>query len=293
LNRAYAPLNGEDIDAFHSFLANFGASKEYTGIEHSTLIRECMSDSTKRIRLESYAVARLIADWTDRESKGRPLSALHCPLFGNILGVTVADQTLTLNACAYDAGSSLVTTCLPAGPRVIAELGGGYGGWVPFLARKVNELTYLDFDLPETLCCAAYYLMKAFPEKRFLLYGEREFCPECLVEFDVILLPSFEITALPDRSVDLFLNCASLSEMKPATALRFLQEIWRTTDAFWHMNHEDLRNEFTDGSSSLLNGEYRAPDGFVLMSRHFFTWSVLYYLFPEGWDYYWYLYRRR
>ena len=63
---------------------------------------------------------------------------------------------------------------------VIAELGGGYGRLFYFLSQHFSEFTYIGIDLPEILCCASYYLMLAFPDKRFLLYGEAEVTPQSL-----------------------------------------------------------------------------------------------------------------
>ena len=139
---------------------------------------------------------------------------------------------------------------------VIGELGGGFGRLCVFLRRQFPESTYVAFDLPECLACASYYLMMSFPEKRYLLYGEGELTPESLAEFDFILRPSFEISKIPDSSVDLFINENSLGMVPPETCSFFVNEMCRTAHAIWHRNHEIRRNPTGDGSQSLINREY-------------------------------------
>ena len=120
---------------------------------------------------------------------------------------------------------------------VVGEIGAGYGVLFYFISSALSDFCYLDFDLPETLCCATYYLMKSFPGKNFLLYGEGELNEEAIKEFDFIFMPSYVIKDLPNDSVDVFINLSSLGEMKTQTCEMFVGEICRTAHDFWHMSH--------------------------------------------------------
>jgi hypothetical protein len=179
---------------------------------------------------------------------------------------------------------------------VIGEVGGGYGRLIYHLSRHLKEFCYLDFDLPETLCCASYFLLKAFPERRFLLYGESEgeLTEAQLRSYDFILLPAFEISKLPDRRVDLFLNENSLGDMPEDIARLFTGEICRTSNALWHRNHEAWRNRFTDGRTSLINREYPISPDFEEVVRHCDPAGLMIQgRLDYDSDMFWYFYRRR
>jgi hypothetical protein len=268
----YAPLleglaHG-DLERFHLFLANFGAEKQATGIEKSRLIYECSVDSRKRRHFEQRVMAPLIQWWRVSGGGGRELSALDLPRFGNQCGVLVEDVLVTPGSVFSEIyGRTLAGLVDGEGP-VIGEVGGGFGRLIYYVSRNLKSFRYLDFDLPETLCCASYFLMKAFPDKRFLLYGEGELDAEALREFDFILLPSFEITKLPPRSVDLFVNENSIGDMPRDAGRLFVAEMCRTANALWHRNHEAWRNDFEGGSASLINREYPISPDFEEIVRY-------------------------
>ena len=50
--------------------------------------------------------------------------------------------------------------------------------WVIFLIKNFKESCFIDFDIPEVLVLAAYYLM-AFSDKKTLLFGEKNLKNRC------------------------------------------------------------------------------------------------------------------
>jgi hypothetical protein len=297
-DKAFAPLlegiAREDLEPFHLFLANFGSWKEATGIEKSRLIYEYSVDPRKRRHYEQRVMAPMIQWWLSCGSGGGDLSALDLPRAGNQCGVLVGDVLVTSGAVSSEMYGRMLAGFLAGERPVIGEVGGGFGRLIYYLSRHLETFCYLDFDLPETLCCASYYLMKVFPEKRFLLYGEGELSPERLREFDFIMRPSFEVTKLPPRSVDLFLNENSLGDMPAAAARLFVGEMCRSADAIWHRNHEAWRNEFEDGGSSLINREYPISPEFEEVVRHCDPAGLMVKgRLDYDSDMFWYYYRRR
>lgn len=273
IDTAYGDLRGGwsagDLTRFHFFLANFGAWKETTGIEESRLVREHAADPRKRRHYEERVVAPIVGWWLHNESRDRGLEALAMPRHGNLSGVFVNGVFTTLQSVFSEVHGRLLCDVLKPGRPIIAELGGGYGKLFYFIAKGLREFCYLDFDLPETLCCASYFLMKTFPKKRFLLFGEDELSPEALATYDFILWPGPEISRLADDSVDLFINENSLGDMKPDTCRFFVGEIARTAKALWHRNHETIRVPFEGGTRSLVNAEYPIPrDRFPRVLRY-------------------------
>ena len=73
---------------------------------------------------------------------------------------------------------------------------------------------------------SSYYLMKAYPDKKALLYDEYK--PDMdLTGYDMVFLPNWEIANIPDEFADLFANFRSMSEMKKETIEEYLKQINR------------------------------------------------------------------
>ena len=134
------------------------------------------------------------------------------------------------------------------GMLVAAEIGGGFGGFAYFLLSAMERCHYINFDLPEILLMEQYYLMSAFPKKKFLLYGEDQVEFRCALEsYDVILMPNFELPKLPDASVDFFINTGSLSEMEYDTIEGYIRQIARTCRLYFFHDNSD---------QAVLNGRH-------------------------------------
>ena len=52
-------------------------------------------------------------------------------------------------------------------PKLILEIGGGYGCLMAKLKKNFNETKIISIDLPEALLLQSYYLHSIFPEKNF------------------------------------------------------------------------------------------------------------------------------
>ncbi len=277
-----------DLDRFHRFLANFGASENYTGINYSTMVRDHARSRRLARHFERMVVGQMVRWWMKSESGGRDIAALSPPRHGNQAGARVNGHFVGVDTVLNDYYGRMIAGLVGGEGATIGEVGGGYGILAYSISRRLGAFRYLGFDLPETLCCAAYYLMKCFPARRFLLYGEGPLDGTRLPDHDFVLMPSWEIGRLPARSLDIVLNMSSLGEMGPATCRKLVFEICRVSDAFWHMNHEFRRNGFADGTASLLNAEYPVPPGeFRLVVRYIEAVNALYKgRFDEGYDIY-------
>lgn len=293
---SYPNFANTNIDEFHSFLSNFGSQRTYTGINWSTTVLDYIKTSKSRQYFENMVIGQKISWWLHYESRGRDLSCLSQPRYGNQCGAIINGNFITYESVLNDFYASMICNFLDKKSRpVIGELGAGYGVLFYFMSNSLSNYCYLDFDLPETLCCATYYLMKSFPEKRFLLYREEDINDEVIRDYDFILMPSFMIEKLSNNSVDIFLNNSSLGEMETQTAKKFVREICRVANSFFHLNHEVNRNEFETGKSSLINKEYPVSDDkFDLITRFPEAINATYKdFFVPGNDIYCYLYRAK
>lgn len=297
IDQAYAPLidgwRENDLDRFHFFLTNFGAWHEPTGITESHKLQSYRASKQQRLHFEQRVMGDSLSWWQLFESQGRDLSALTLSRFGNQCGALVNGIFVSTDSVASDVDARLLAGVISGRRPILGELGGGFGRLSCFLARQVPEFHYVGLDLPECLACASFYLMQAFPQRRFLLYGEHDITSDALHEYDFLLLPSSQIYSLGSSTVDLFINENSLGLMTPAACSSFVREICRIAKTFWHRNHEARRNRFADGTTSLINGEYP-------IDRHRFPEMIRYcdvrrFLGPEGWslenDMYWYYFR--
>ena len=175
---------------------------------------------------------------------GANISDACAPPVGNPWGYLVDGSLLLPNSLRHHYWGAHVKNLLAGEENpIVAEIGGGYGGFAYSLLSSSRQVRYIDFDLPEILLMASYYLMNAFPQKRFLLFGEAEnddaLTTEVIDEFDVILLPNFRLPQLGSNSVDLFTNTHSLSEMDYHTVAEYISQIVRTSKRyFFHVNSD-------------------------------------------------------
>jgi hypothetical protein len=201
------------------------------------------------------------------------MSLLTYPRHGNQPGAIIDDCFVGVGSFDNQHYTSQLLGLVARLKRpAIGELGGGSGRFAYFLLREFEQFSYVDFDLPEVLVCAAYYLIKTFPGKRTLLYGEQPLKTVSLSDYDLVFLPPWQIETLRDCSIDLFLNKNSLGEMSRDTASHHLAHIARSSHRFFHLNHEYIPQ--TGDGPGLLASEYQMP-GFTIMRRECDQWHVL------------------
>lgn len=264
-------LEEDSLDKFHFFLANFGAWKEYTGVEEGSLIQKYGAPGSfiRRRYLQNSIFYNLFKLWKYC-SGNKSTDCLARPVYGNLAGAYINGVLVTVDSFFGEIYGSLLSGILPTFERpVIAELGGGCGRLAYYTVRSHKDFSYIDFDLPEVLCLAAYYLMKSFPQKRILLYGEGQYTPAAHAQYDFIFMPSYEICKLTASSIDLFINETSLGEMTREAAENYLSYIVNSTKYFFHLNHDCIPNIYDDNKRGILGSEYSIPpDKFRLLFRY-------------------------
>ncbi len=91
-----------DVDRVQRFLANFGASENYTGINYSTMIRECAKSPARARHFERMIVGQMAGWWLRSESRGRDLSALSHPRHGNQAGARIDGRFIGVDSVLND-----------------------------------------------------------------------------------------------------------------------------------------------------------------------------------------------
>ncbi len=170
------------------------------------------------------------------------------------------------------------------GRKMVAEIGGGYGGMAYFLLRDNADVTYADFDLPENMALTSYYLLNSFPKKKALLYGEGKLDARSLAENEIIIMPNFEFAELPSGAADLVYNSYSLAEMSRGTIDHYVSETARISKRYFlHVNH-------TRHSAVVADDFGVDRNSFDLASKQPARWSDMISLYTE---YYEYLYKKK
>jgi hypothetical protein len=208
-------------------------------------------------------------DYWMAQTDGRfGLCNLAGPEIGNPFGVQIEGTHIRVGAeyahyCAHRIGSLL-------GPETatVAEVGGGFGGMAYYLLRDRPGVTYLDFDVPESIALTSYYLIKAFPRLRFMLYGEEELTAGAIAKADVVLMPVFELASMPAESVDVTFSSHTMSDISSEAMVEYLKNIDRVTrDCLLHIGNQRAGESI----SALVSRRYHS---FELVETRPSDWHV-------------------
>lgn len=263
-------LKANDLGQFHFFLSNFGTWRTYHGVESTTLIRDNMKSFIRRKYLKNIVFLQQLNNWQWFYNNRKPISCLTYPTHGNQVGAYINGTFVGGGSFFNEIYGSILSELISDTNRpVVADLGAGYGKLAFFTLRNTDSFCFVDFDLPETLCLAAYYLMKCWPNKKALLYGEGEYSQKIQEQYDLIFMPSYEIGKVGPDSIDLFMNKNSLGEMTKEAVINYVGHITRSTRYFFHMNHDIYPNVYSNNRRGLLGHEYPVPkDKFNLLFRY-------------------------
>ena len=247
----------EDLDNFSFFLSNFGNWNNYLGIEHNNLLQRYSKNFLLKSFLKNEVFLKYFKIWKDFGYTKNDLNKIDTPEYGNQLGAYLDGNFVTIGSFFNQIISNILYQHIKDIERpIICDLGGGYGKLGYFLTKGFKNSCFIDFDIPEVLVLAAYYLLKTYPNKTCLLFGEKKFEKKDLDNFDLIFMPPIEIKKMEENSVDLFVNKNSLGEMRGETAKFYIEKINFCSKIFFHMNHNRIRNNFENNEKSLISSEY-------------------------------------
>jgi len=171
--------------------------------------------------------------WKDETGNRFTLHDLAGPDVGNPFGISLEGVLVRSGTESQHYFAQRIAELLPSSGGVVAEIGGGFGGVGYYLLRDHPWISYRDFDVPESIGLATYYLLKSFPDLKFLLYRELALTSDSFTRRRVTLLPAFELESLPAKSVDLTFSSHMLSGLGHAAMSEYLEQIVRTTRRFF------------------------------------------------------------
>ena len=202
----HALVNG-DIEALARMYRNFYRDACSAGL---IVVQSLAKEYFGRRMTEQYE-RYVLADTLYRVDYWKKMTGGACavkelagPAVGNPFGVMV-EGTLVRAGAEYQHFCAMrVAEMLTGKDATVAEIGGGYGGMAYYLLRERAGLRYLNFDVPESVALMSYFLMRTFPKRRFLLYGETELCEDSLAKVDVALLPVFAMRTMALKAEVMF-----------------------------------------------------------------------------------------
>lgn len=238
-------LSEEDNDALEGIYNNFLREKCSTGLAgiggYERMTRNYFSGhiSVKNARIYMKDVIHRFNIWKNEIGGTSDIDCLKGPLLGNPYGHYVNGIFIEASSHYNHYYATKIRMLQEnSSHSKVLELGGGYGNMAYYLMRDSDNLTYLDFDLPENFALTAFYLLSAFPNKKIALYGEIDIENDNLESYDAILMPNFEIEKMGNDSVELVFNSYSLAEMSHETINNYINIINRISKKYiFHLNH--------------------------------------------------------
>lgn len=135
-------------------------------------------------------------------------------------------------------------------PRVLVELGAGYGRLGHVWLKLVPNCSYVVLDLPEALLCSSFWLDRVFPGA-VVSYDESRMpgtlTRERLITKRIWTLGAHQIEQLAPGSVDVFVNIYSFAEMTPAAICNYFDHVERTTKGILYLKQRRRENNRPDG----------------------------------------------
>jgi len=132
--------------------------------------------------------------------------------------------------------------------KVIVDIGSGYGGLDRLLSFYAPNSCFVMVDLSETLLISSYYIEANFPDKRVALLSDivdrLDDFETLFLEYDFIIIPPSVVQNIPNESVDLVMNSASLGFMEKEYVAFYLEEIERILRRLGHFY--SLNKEYSD-----------------------------------------------
>jgi len=156
------------------------------------------------------------------------------PGIGNPFGL-LHEGTLIETGAEYRhyCARQVIGALNPEEPSTVVEIGGGFGGMAFYLLRDRPGTAYIGVDIPESLALAAFYLMSAFPDLIFRLFGESARGPA-----DITLLPAFELPSLRAHSAGMIFSSHTIAQLSPSARSEYWKQIARISLRFLYIGAE-------------------------------------------------------
>lgn len=246
----YAAIEQQDAPYLARLLGNFCRND----LSWAILGGEEIFESFLQARHEPWLQHNLDV-WMALVDGKAELTEAAMPPIGNPYGYDVDGVTINWNSYVNHGRAHRCARLLEGIDRpVVAEIGGGFGGFAYHLLRRNPKAIYVDFDLPENGLIASYYLSMAYPERRILYYDTPDIRldRELLSQYDAVMMPNFMLPRMTAGSADLFINTISFSEMEIPTVQEYIAQIDRISRKYFYQENLSCRPPYKGYPSSVF-----------------------------------------
>lgn len=266
----YNSLIKNDFTTADDKLRNFWRNELSTIVKEYARFDELKSNNKQIVESFTSSIKRNYIIWKDIYSL--PTRNLEIKKnVGNPWGCIIDDVLITPKAIRYHHNALQLIKLLKASSgNTIAEIGAGYCSLCYYLVSENPDVKYINFDLPETLVLAAYYLLNNFPDKKIFLYGEVLFNNDTVEQYDILLFPNYMVEKFKEKSIDVFFNSFSLSEMPRDVNKEYIKQIYRLTKSYFLHNNMDRKGVVNRGFERIPASEYPISEKeFVLLAKNY------------------------
>ncbi len=255
----YEPIKKGDISSASFVLANFFRTSGIQGLWEGGVIKIKGKDlGFISATLRNYDFWRVVTNQSP--------NVVNLPRVGNPIGYQINNSIVSIAQFKLHYHSQQVYNLIKdVGEKaVVVEIGGGFGGIIYYLFKMGFKGTYLEFDIPETLILAEYFVKKVFPDKKVLIYnGEKSITSDDINNYDIILMPNYMLKEMPDLSADIVVNTRSFSEMPYVTIEEYMIQIDRICKKYLYHDNANYKSH----SDEVPAYEFPIPESFRLLIK--------------------------
>ena len=252
----YDRLQIGDVEFCEDRLKNFWRNELGPIVKEYAKYEQLVRNELEFVQRFQSNVTRNYLIW--KEIHDGRIEMLDTPMVGNPWGYEIEGRLVLPKATRFHALSQqLRGLTQDVESPLVAEIGGGYGGVAYYFLRDRADATYVDFDLPETLVIAAYYLLCTLADRDIFLYGEGQTPQgEALKDYSAVLLPNFELPNIADTCVDVFFNSFSFSEVPMDSLTEYMWQVQRVVKDYFLHNNMDRKGVLNRGFERIPASEY-------------------------------------
>ncbi len=198
-----------------------------------------------------YAVyVAMLAAYTERCDRRGVFDDLEEPELGQPACVRCNGRAVSEDLCNSVIEYTSILDAVPSPPRLVIELGSGYGRLAWVFLRAQENLRYVLVDIPPGLAIAQRYLTELLPERKAFRFRHFGSYGEVADEFEsarIAFLTPNQLELIPSLHADLFINVSSLHEMRREQIEYYFQLIATHCDGFFYTKQWECSiNPFDD-----------------------------------------------
>jgi putative sugar O-methyltransferase len=211
-----------------------------------------------------YAVyVALLAQYAARRDRRGVFAQLREPELGRPTCVSYEGGAVSEDLCNSALEYTSILDAMPEPPRLVVELGPGYGRLAWVFLRAQPQVRYVLVDIPPGLAIAQRYLTELFPERRafrFRRFDSYEAVAAELESAQLIFLTPNQLELIEPLHADLLINVSSLHEMRREQIERYFELIAEHCDGFFYTK-QWLRSVNPFDDLVVLREDYPVPAG--------------------------------